>query len=495
MRLTALREVSDRYLKVSSQTAIEALNPLDSLRKQQQELERKFWESSPPILLRYQQKWISDRSQIKVAEKSRRVGLSWADAADSALEAAKTKGEDTWYIGFNKEMSEQYIQDVAFWAKAYGLVATAVEEFIFEDEDQDILAFRVRFASGYKVTALSSRPSNLRAKKGRIRIDEAAFHQDLGELLKAAIAIKMWGGSIAIWSTHDGEDNAFNQMIQAIQKGELSYSLHRITLKDAIEDGLYKRICLVMGVQWTLEGEVEWEGQLRADYGLAAQEELDCIPFKAEAGKVFNRTWFEVLDIAPPYSAVVRFWDLAATAQDVAKKEHYYTVGVKLAKAYGFWVVLDVIAEQLGASEVGDLIVKTAHQDGQLVRVRWELEGGSAGRILESILSSAMSGYNAAAVSPMGDKVTRMLPVASIAKPEDGHEYGNLKLLRGGWNDMFINALHKIDGVKRPLISDCGDALSGAYTELNGVGAIVQPSAIAVKRQNSPKNLRKIFGR
>ena len=132
------------------------------------------------VLLPYQQRWVADTSQVRVCEKSRRVGLSWAEAAGSALEAAKqTGGQDTWYIGYNKDMAEEFILDVAFWAKHYQLAAEEMEQEVIVDERGDILTFKIRFASGNRVTALSSRPSNLRGKAGRVIIDEAAFHPDL----------------------------------------------------------------------------------------------------------------------------------------------------------------------------------------------------------------------------------------------------------------------------------------------------------------------------
>jgi phage FluMu gp28-like protein len=39
----------------------------------------------PPILLPYQQAWLADDSQVKVYEKSRRIGISWAEAGSDAL--------------------------------------------------------------------------------------------------------------------------------------------------------------------------------------------------------------------------------------------------------------------------------------------------------------------------------------------------------------------------------------------------------------------------
>ena len=117
---------------------------------------------TPAVLLSYQQRWMADESQVKVGEKSRRVGLSWDEAADDTLLAAKTSGMDVWYIGYNKEMAQEFIEDCADWARFYQLAAEEIEEVVIEDEGKDIKSFRIRFASGWKITALSSRPANLR---------------------------------------------------------------------------------------------------------------------------------------------------------------------------------------------------------------------------------------------------------------------------------------------------------------------------------------------
>jgi len=147
-------------------------------------------------LLPYQRKWITDRAQVKVCEKSRRVGITWCEAADRALAAASKDGIDTWYIGYNKDMAREFVETAAWWAREFDRVARRIEEIAVEDKARDILAYRIRFASGHKIVALSSRPSNLRGKQGCAVIDEAAFHEDLHGLLKAALAFTMWGGSV-----------------------------------------------------------------------------------------------------------------------------------------------------------------------------------------------------------------------------------------------------------------------------------------------------------
>lgn len=255
---------------------------------------------TPMALLPYQQAWCADTSDVKVCEKSRRIGLSWCEAADSALLAASRSGMDVWYIGYNKEMAMEFIEDAAEWSRHYNHAAESVEEFVFTDVDKDgdekgINAFRIRYASGHKITALSSRPSNLRGKQGKVIIDEAAFHDNLAQLIKASIALLMWGGRVVIISTHDGDENPYNELIQEIRAGKKSYSLHRITLDDALAAGLFQRICLRRGMEWTAEGEEKWRSKLIEDYGEDfADEELFCIPSHG-AGAFFPLAMLEAI--------------------------------------------------------------------------------------------------------------------------------------------------------------------------------------------------------
>lgn len=251
---------------------------------------------APMVLLPYQQAWCADTSPVKICEKSRRIGLTWGEAADTALLAASASGMDCWYVGYNKDMALEFIRDCANWAKFYNLAAGAIEEteevFVGGDDKESILAFVIKFASGYRITALSSRPSNLRGKQGRVIIDEAAFHDKLGELLKAAMALLMWGGQVHVISTHDGVDNPFNELINDVRAEKKPYSLHRITFDEAIEQGLYQRICLRLGKAWTEAGEQAWIKDIRDFYGEDASEELDCIP-KSSGGRWLNRALIE----------------------------------------------------------------------------------------------------------------------------------------------------------------------------------------------------------
>ena len=236
------------------------------------------------VLLPYQQAWGRDDSEVKVWEKSRRIGASYAEAALSVLEAAKSKtagGQSTHYLSYSKDMTRQFIADCATWAKALHAAAGELEEVILEDEEKDITVFRISFATGNEIWGLPSTPRVLRSKQGRVVLDEAAFVDDLDALIEAALALTIWGGSVAILSTHNGVDNEFNTLITDIREGRQDYSLHHTTIQDALDDGLYPRICLVKGREWSSAGEETFLAKLLKLYRDSPAQELYCIPSKS----------------------------------------------------------------------------------------------------------------------------------------------------------------------------------------------------------------------
>lgn len=228
------------------------------------------------VMLPYQKRFITNPSRVRIIRKSRRIGLSWGVAGDCALDASRKNGRNVYYIGFDKEMSSTFIADAAHWAKAYNLVSSEVEEIVIQDEEEDIIAYRIRFASGYSVTALSSKPRNIRSKEGRFVFDEFAFHDDPEGLLKAGIAVLMWGKSqIDIISSVNGACPFFEELCTTVAQ-ERGYYVQTTTLDDALIDGLYERICFVNERRWTEEGEFAWRAQLIKEYGRDADEELFC---------------------------------------------------------------------------------------------------------------------------------------------------------------------------------------------------------------------------
>jgi len=247
------------------------------------------------VLMGHQVAWLKLKAQIKLVEKGRRTGITFAEALDSSITAASRKsagGMDVFYIGDTKEKGLEFIGYCARFsrtmAQAQAQSNSSIEEFLFEDQDasgntRQITAWRIRYASGFKIVALSSNPANIRGLQGKAIIDEAAFHKDVGKVLDAATALLIWGGRIVIISTHNGKGNPFNQMANDIREGRYGddAKVMRITFDDAVANGLYERVCLMQGTEATAEGKAAWYGKIRAAYGprvAQMREELDAIP-------------------------------------------------------------------------------------------------------------------------------------------------------------------------------------------------------------------------
>ena len=178
---------------------------------------------------------------------------------------------------------------------------------------------------------------------------------------------------------------------------------------------------------------------------------------KPTAGKVFNRGWFEIVDAAPAGGRTVRFWDLAATEKTVAKADPDFTASDKMRRVGDIYYILDATADQDAPARIDTLIKNTAAQDGREVAVRFEREGGASGVRDARNTVTMLAGYDVKAVAPQGDKITRAKPLAAQA------EAGNVKLVRGAWNDRFLRTLH---GFPDAPHDDEVDAASGAFNEL-----------------------------
>lgn len=259
------------------------------------------------VLMRHQAEWIEDDSDLKLGEKGRRTGITFAEAFDATFIAAAKRsagGQNYFYIGDTKDKGREFIGYVAHFAKFVAAELLTVEEFLFDDVREDahgkqsivkIPAYRCSFSSGFRVEALSSRPENIRGLQGTVCIDEAAYHRDVRAVLDAVNALLIWGGKIRVISTHNGVLNPFNELVREANAKKIPFSVHHIPFSKAVANGLFKRVCLIKGEEWTAEKEVAWEAKIRGAYGVreaAMRQELDAIPSEA-AGAVLTRVMIE----------------------------------------------------------------------------------------------------------------------------------------------------------------------------------------------------------
>lgn len=245
------------------------------------------------LLRASQRKWVADTSEVKIAEKGRRTGFTFGEAADDVMIAAASReagGDNVYYIGTTLDMAREYIDACGRWAIGLNYAAGEIGEVLIDDVDEhgnsrNIKSFRIDFPSGFFILALSSRPRSLRGRQGVVVIDEAAFQDDLEGLIKAAIALVILGSKVRIISTHDGVENYFNVLLEECKAGRIPYSVHRCTFDDAVAEGLYRSRCRAKGEEWTEEGERAFVEKIRALYRPNDAEELDCVP--AQSGGTY----------------------------------------------------------------------------------------------------------------------------------------------------------------------------------------------------------------
>lgn len=205
---------------------------------------------------------------------------------------------------------------------------------------------------------------------------------------------------------------------------------------------------------------------------------------QAGGGTLFNRDWFELVEpeAVPRGGVECRFWDFAATEYAEVQPDKPFTAGWKMVKhehANGVtYYVTDVVARQLGPAAVDELFFETSQTDrreavlkGRRYLVRWELEGGSAGKKEAHRLVTALDGFDAGPIRPDGSKEIRAKPLAVQAKA------GNVKLVRGPWNEEVLQHLHQQPEWPTKDIMDagsgCHDVLTHeSATEGGGYGAV-----------------------
>jgi len=194
--------------------------------------------------LPYQDEWIADRSRLKIIQKSRQAGISYADAYDSVIKASP-KGAlfDVWVSSRDEAQAKLYLEDCKHWARVLQLVADDLGEIVF-DAANNFSAYVLQFNNGRRIYCLSSNPNALAGKRGHVKLDEFALHHDQRLLYRVAKPVTTWGGTLSIISTHRGANSVFNQLIRDITENgnPMGWSLHTVPIRKAVEQGLVERI-------------------------------------------------------------------------------------------------------------------------------------------------------------------------------------------------------------------------------------------------------------
>lgn len=413
------------------------------------------------ILLDYQKPWLLDERDVTVDEKSRQIGWSWTMAL-RAVYRGVFKQKNAIYSCYNKEGAKQFIKDVAFWVtKINVFVKIAIDEKIVNQSD--IKVFEVVLENGCSITATAGNPEQLRGKPGYdIYIDEAAYREySIDEILAAANACLLHGGTIRIGSTHCGVDSDFHNLVKKVtsdpsSKDHLDYGHSKVTFKDAVRDGLYKRICIKNGEVWTKEKEDAWVAKIYSLFPRSG-EELDVEPSDYKGGnKVIKR---EHIKFAPyqinENTILFRYYDLAASISEDA----YYSADVLIAfdTISRIYFVIDWFADKIDPTDAETHIQTTIQSDPLNTIHIIEVEPGSSGIKYVTHLQQLMQGYNVFPYQPKSAKLYRALPVGKLFEIKKMY----MEVSLGERGEQLANIISQFDGTKKPLVNDLTDCFSG----------------------------------
>lgn len=152
-------------------------------------------------------------------------------------------------------------------------------------------------------------------------------------------------------------------------------------------------------------------------------------------GAMFHREWFEIVEAAPADLVYVRDWDLAGTVPKTGTDPDW-TVGAKMGRdSKGFNYLTDIRRMRGSPNDVERLILATAQQDGTACTVSIKQDPGQAGKAQAEALIRMLAGFNIKCQTETGSKETRAAPYTSQC------EAGNVKLVRGGWNNAYLDEM------------------------------------------------------
>ena len=217
--------------------------------EQMDRIDRKYF-------LPYQVEDIMDEARLRIVEKSIRIGITFARAMRAVRRRMLGKG-NYLHTSVNERVAKSFALDCKKFCKIYDAVgASDIKESDVwnESENRRETALEIEFKrQKCSIKIFSSNPDAIRGEGGEVGIDEICSHKRPDEMLQAAGGRAMWGYPLAIWSSHKGVDSLFNRKIKEERAlgNNSRWKIRTITLFDALDQGLLKKIIAVSGENLT----------------------------------------------------------------------------------------------------------------------------------------------------------------------------------------------------------------------------------------------------
>jgi phage FluMu gp28-like protein len=218
--------------------------------------------------LPHQVAWILDESPMRLAEKSVRIGWTYADAFKNVRARIQHKNRDYLFATKDQASATEYAQTALKFADIFNFTRYIVskgEDSVKvsskrdngESFTEEVKFNYIKFDSGSRIIAFSSNPYAMAVFGGDVGLDEFAKHPQAEKLWETAQGRVTWGFNLGVWSAHDGTDTLFYQFAQEAKAGKGGWSYYRVTMEDAVELGLVEKINQIQGTHYTREGFIQ----------------------------------------------------------------------------------------------------------------------------------------------------------------------------------------------------------------------------------------------
>jgi len=221
-----------------------------------------------------------------LAEKSIRIGWTFADGFKNVRKRLRFPRRDYLFATKDYPSALEYMHLAHRFAQFLDFARAIVshgEDYLKVNRldpegkptafTEEIKIGYIKFDNGSRIIAFSSNPYAMAVYGGDVGLDEFAKHPNAALLWETAQGRVTWGGDLAVWSSHDGQDTLFHQFAQQAratclspsstqeefenQKSKIENSpwnlYYRVTMPDAIQLGLLDVINRTQGTRFTPE--------------------------------------------------------------------------------------------------------------------------------------------------------------------------------------------------------------------------------------------------
>lgn len=218
--------------------------------------------SPKDLLYPLQRAFVDDTAQYKLGVTTRQWGKSTTTSGEAIHDSITDPGTTWVCMSAGERQSVEWLNKAKEWLAAYRMAIEDIAEDRGGLAEGLLRSAEIRLANNSRVIAIPANPSTARGYSANIILDEFAYHEDPRAIWAAmfpsttnALAgtfLDRWrallsGASphtvrrqlkVRIVSTFNGKNNKFYELYESALARKNDYSVHRVTIHDAIRDGM-----------------------------------------------------------------------------------------------------------------------------------------------------------------------------------------------------------------------------------------------------------------